>query len=584
MRDDGETADSSADKPEKKDKAAEPQKRAAEPQKDDAACAWFAVPAATPPNLLLALAPNLAALAPSGEPGGASPLAAESIPALPEVSAGPQADAVPSALPGVPPGVPMAAANGSADPLLSIPAAVTAARPPAGPERAGIPATPALPGPAAIAPEPFPETLPATGVPAAESRTAADRPRPAVRIAALPELPALSSDAREPGSQRVPTSGDALSMPPVLDPAAKGALQAGPNPQPAAPAAAPGRRLAEGAVAAGAPDGWTVTAPDAPRPRFSIPVLEPAMEKQGETATEARPAPSVAPGLAAPQAVRSDPGPPAGLAFAARLTPIGPADPPRSVGSAPVRTAEPGPSPVPLAAAEPGADRAVAQPVSDTAKPAPAREPVGPAQPAAAPRKTPGAPLKSAEPEGARAETAPLPAPSADPSAAAADLRGATPPPAAKPEEPAVAPPTPHAPVSAVSASPEPARSAAHDIQLQVSGPDRRVDVRLTERAGSVEVSVRTPDSRLAGSLRDDLPALAARLEQTGFRAQTWHPGASAAERRMEIAESDSSGAAQRILTENRPAARRPTESKSCRQSTRPNRAIVLPAGSRAVR
>jgi hypothetical protein len=75
----------------------------------------------------------------------------------------------------------------------------------------------------------------------------------------------------------------------------------------------------------------------------------------------------------------------------------------------------------------------------------------------------------------------------------------------------------------------EPARpAAAHDIQLQVGGEGTsRVEVRVSERAGDVQVSVRTPDSHLAGELREDLPALATRLEQSGFRAETWHPGAS---------------------------------------------------------
>jgi hypothetical protein len=80
--------------------------------------------------------------------------------------------------------------------------------------------------------------------------------------------------------------------------------------------------------------------------------------------------------------------------------------------------------------------------------------------------------------------------------------------------------------------TPEPARpAAAHDIQLQVGGEgNSRVEVRVTERAGDVHVAVRTADTRLAGELREDLPALATRLEQTGFRAETWRP-ASAGER-----------------------------------------------------
>jgi hypothetical protein len=68
---------------------------------------------------------------------------------------------------------------------------------------------------------------------------------------------------------------------------------------------------------------------------------------------------------------------------------------------------------------------------------------------------------------------------------------------------------------------------AAHDIQFQLGGQgDSRVEVRVTERAGDVHVSVSTPDTRLAEELRAELPALASRLEQTGFHAETWHPGA----------------------------------------------------------
>jgi len=65
---------------------------------------------------------------------------------------------------------------------------------------------------------------------------------------------------------------------------------------------------------------------------------------------------------------------------------------------------------------------------------------------------------------------------------------------------------------------------AARNIQLQVNSGEQRVDVQVVERGGEVHVAVRTPDARLTGELRDDLPALAARLEQTGLRAETWQP------------------------------------------------------------
>ena len=66
---------------------------------------------------------------------------------------------------------------------------------------------------------------------------------------------------------------------------------------------------------------------------------------------------------------------------------------------------------------------------------------------------------------------------------------------------------------------------------------EQRVDVRLTERSGEVLVAVRTPDPQLAGSLREDLPVLSSRLEQAGFRAETWHPAAPASENHLRTAE-----------------------------------------------
>jgi hypothetical protein len=79
-------------------------------------------------------------------------------------------------------------------------------------------------------------------------------------------------------------------------------------------------------------------------------------------------------------------------------------------------------------------------------------------------------------------------------------------------------------------ADPKP-QGAIRDIKLQVaSGPQQRVEVRLTERAGEVQVAVRTPDPHLAGTLRENLPTLSTRLADSGFRAETWHPSASGTE------------------------------------------------------
>jgi hypothetical protein len=70
------------------------------------------------------------------------------------------------------------------------------------------------------------------------------------------------------------------------------------------------------------------------------------------------------------------------------------------------------------------------------------------------------------------------------------------------------------------------AGTAVHDLRVEVGGGDRRVEVRLTERAGEVRVAVHTADSHLGGTLRENLPALSSRLTESGFHSETWHPAA----------------------------------------------------------
>ena len=79
---------------------------------------------------------------------------------------------------------------------------------------------------------------------------------------------------------------------------------------------------------------------------------------------------------------------------------------------------------------------------------------------------------------------------------------------------------------------------AARGIQLQMNAGDKHVEIRVTDRAGEVKVDVHTPDSRLAGALRADLPELAARIEQTGYHAETWQPVSSTSPDRWRPAES----------------------------------------------
>jgi hypothetical protein len=101
----------------------------------------------------------------------------------------------------------------------------------------------------------------------------------------------------------------------------------------------------------------------------------------------------------------------------------------------------------------------------------------------------------------------------------------------------------PAAPAQTEPSTPTAHTPAVNDIKLQVAGEgDQRVEVRVTERAGDVYVAVRTPDTRLAGDLRQDLPTLATRLEQTGFHATTWSPAADSERQRLADPQAAASG------------------------------------------
>jgi hypothetical protein len=66
---------------------------------------------------------------------------------------------------------------------------------------------------------------------------------------------------------------------------------------------------------------------------------------------------------------------------------------------------------------------------------------------------------------------------------------------------------------------------SVRDISFQLSNKDQgAVQVRLSERAGELRVSVRTPDSGLTRGLREGLSDLVGRLEHNGYRTETWQP------------------------------------------------------------
>jgi hypothetical protein len=73
------------------------------------------------------------------------------------------------------------------------------------------------------------------------------------------------------------------------------------------------------------------------------------------------------------------------------------------------------------------------------------------------------------------------------------------------------------------------ATTPLRDLSVQVSpSSEQRVDVRVMQRAGELHVAVKTGDADLAHGLRQGLPEVVGRLAENGFRADTWHPGASA--------------------------------------------------------
>jgi hypothetical protein len=73
------------------------------------------------------------------------------------------------------------------------------------------------------------------------------------------------------------------------------------------------------------------------------------------------------------------------------------------------------------------------------------------------------------------------------------------------------------------------AGESVRDISLKLTNKDQSsVQVRLSERAGELHVSVRTPDAGLTRGLREGLSDLVGRLEENGYRAETWRPADSA--------------------------------------------------------
>lgn len=96
--------------------------------------------------------------------------------------------------------------------------------------------------------------------------------------------------------------------------------------------------------------------------------------------------------------------------------------------------------------------------------------------------------------------------------------------PAQEPEQARLSAAEPVAEIADASAArPAPAR----EISLRLEGADvPSVSIQLSERAGKIDVAVRTGDTQLSRSLQSGLGDLVAQLENHGFKTDAWTPGA----------------------------------------------------------
>jgi hypothetical protein len=94
--------------------------------------------------------------------------------------------------------------------------------------------------------------------------------------------------------------------------------------------------------------------------------------------------------------------------------------------------------------------------------------------------------------------------------------------------EAAAAPPQAQAPPEIPREQPR--EPAVRELSLALPGPSSNgheaepVSLRVAERAGEVQVAVRTADPQLADSLRQNLGDLVSDLAGRGYRTETWQP------------------------------------------------------------
>ncbi len=144
---------------------------------------------------------------------------------------------------------------------------------------------------------------------------------------------------------------------------------------------------------------------------------------------------------------------------------------------------------------------------------------------------------------------------------------------AASPEPAAAEPAKSPRPQEATRAetAPEAAKgSPVRDMKLELTGGEQRVEVRLSERGGEVKMTVRTPDAHLATVLREDLPALSARLAESGYKNEAWHPAASSVSERTHTTDPSANNAFQDANPSPRQQDRQPQEQGGQRQRKNP--------------
>ena len=67
-------------------------------------------------------------------------------------------------------------------------------------------------------------------------------------------------------------------------------------------------------------------------------------------------------------------------------------------------------------------------------------------------------------------------------------------------------------------------RAPLREISFRLSADSSNVDVQVAQRAGRIQVAVRTGDPEVAKSLQSNLGELVGTLEEKGFRTETWTP------------------------------------------------------------